>query len=254
MSLSPRVTVAIPVKDGARYLAEVLAEVAAQELDAQVETLVIDSGSSDGSVEIARAAGARVVEIAPEEFGHGRTRNLAFDLADSECVAFLTQDATPASPHWLANLIAPLDAEAGVGLSFGPHLRRSGTATPIARELEEFFGSFSPKGETRLDAAVDGADARTGFFSNVNSAILRECWEEVRFRDVAYSEDQAFAHDALAAGWRKAYVPDAAVLHAHDYPFTTFMRRYFDEYRGLKATTGHVESFRAARVARTVMR
>jgi O-antigen biosynthesis protein len=249
-----RVTVAIPVKDGARYLAELLAAVADQQVEAEVETLVIDSGSSDGSVDVARATGARVVEIAPEEFGHGRTRNLAFDLADSGCMAFLTQDATPAGPRWLASLLAPLDAEARVGLSFGPHLPRPDTGTPISRELEQFFGSFSPSGETRLDSAVDPAEPRTGFFSNVNSAILRDCWEEVRFRDVSYAEDQAFARDALAAGWRKAYVPGAGVLHAHDYPFATFMRRYFDEYRGLRATTGHVEPFRPAGVARTVVR
>jgi O-antigen biosynthesis protein len=249
-----RVTVAIPVKDGARYLAELLAALAAQQVDAELETLVIDSGSSDGSSEVARAAGVRVVEIAPEEFGHGRTRNLAFELTDSECVAFLTQDATPAGPDWLANLLAPLDRGARVGLSFGPHLPRADTATPIARELEEFFRSFSPDGQTRIDATVEPAEPRTAFFSNVDSAILRECWAEVRFRDVAYSEDQAFARDALAAGWRKAYAPGAGVLHAHDYPFTVFMRRYFDEYRGLRATTGHVEQFRPARVARTVAR
>lgn len=254
MTAPGRVTVAIPVKDGARYLAEVLAAVGAQEIGADVETLVIDSGSTDGSLDIAHSAGARVVEIEPAQFGHGRTRNLAFDLTDSDCVAFLTQDATPASAGWLAVLLAPLDPAARVGLSFGPHLPRPDTATPIARELEEFFGSFSPGGETRVDSAVDPADPATSFFSNVNSAILRTTWEQVRFRDVAYSEDQAFARDALAAGWRKAYVPAAAVLHAHDYPFTTFMRRYFDEYRGLRATTGHVERFRPARAARMAVK
>ena len=249
-----RVAVAIPVKNGARYLAEVLAAVAEQEIDADVETLVIDSGSTDGSHEIAREAGARVVEIAAEQFGHGRTRNFAFELTDSECVTFLTQDATLASVRWLASLVARLDAESRVGLSFGPHLPRPDTPIPIARELEEFFRSFSPDGAGRVDSSVDAGEPATGFFSNVNSAILRACWEEVRFRDVAYSEDQAFARDALAAGWRKAYAPDAPVLHAHDYPFTNFMRRYFDEYRGLRATTGHVEPFRVTRVARTVVR
>ena len=249
-----RIAVAIPVKDGARFLAEVLAALASQEIDAEVETLVIDSGSSDGSLAIAREADAQVVEIAPGEFGHGRTRNLAFELTDSDCVAFLTQDATPAGDRWLASLVAPLDAVARIGLAFGPHLPRADTHVSIARELDEFFRSFSPGGSARVDSAVDAGEPATGFFSNVNSAILRACWEEVRFRDVSYSEDQAFARDALAAGWRKAYVPEAAVLHAHDYPFTTFMRRYFDEYRGLRTTTGHVEPFRVTKVARTVVR
>jgi glycosyltransferase involved in cell wall biosynthesis len=236
---SPAVTVAIPVKDGARYLTEVLEAVAAQELDGEVETLVVDSGSTDGSLEIARGAGARVEEIPPEAFGHGRTRNRAMELARGERVAFLTQDATPADTDWLRRLVAPLSVEDRVGLSFGPHLPRADTRTPVARELEEFFGAMSPGGAVRFQAAVVPGPA--AFFSNVNSCVHRRCWEAVRFRDVAYAEDQAFARDAMAAGWRKAFVPQAPVLHAHDYPWWDFMRRYFDEYRGLRLTVGHVE-------------
>jgi len=233
------VSVVVPVKDGARYLGAVLAAVAGQEVEAEVEILVIDSGSSDGSREIARRAGARVVEIAPEEFGHGRTRNLGMELARGERVAFLTQDATPASPSWLAALSAALDAGEDVGLAFGPHLPRPDTSPAVARELEEFFAGMGAEAVVqRAGAAPEGPAA---FFSNVNSCVERACWEAVRFRDVAYAEDQAFARDALAAGWAKAYAPEAGVLHAHDYPWAQFMRRYFDEYRGLRRTTGHIE-------------
>ena len=68
-----RISVVVPVKDGARYLGELLDALAREAPD---EVLVIDSGSADDSPAIARAGGARVLEIAPEEFGHGRTRNL----------------------------------------------------------------------------------------------------------------------------------------------------------------------------------
>ncbi|MGH2978010.1 MAG: glycosyltransferase family 2 protein, partial [Solirubrobacterales bacterium] len=207
----------MPVKDGARHLGELLDAVGRQRIDADVEVLVVDSGSRDNSVVIAQEHGARVIEIPPAEFGHGRTRNLAAGETTGERIAFLTQDATPAHDRWLARLVEPLDAERRIGLSFGPHLPRPDTSPMIARELSEFFSS----------------DPGGGFFSNVNSAVLRECWDQVRFRDVEYSEDQAFAREAMAAGWRKTYAPDAGVLHAHDYPWAEFMLRYFDEYRGL---------------------
>ncbi len=67
-----------------------------------------------------------------------------------------------------------------------------------------------------------------------------------------YAEDQAFARDLFQAGWLKAYAPDAGVLHAHDYPWSGFMRRYFDEYRGLHETTGHVERIGVRSTAREV--
>jgi glycosyltransferase involved in cell wall biosynthesis len=243
--VSPLVSVILLVKDGARYLEEVLDAVASQRLDGDVETLVVDSGSSDGSVEIARTAAARVIEIPPAEFRHGTTRNFAAEQATGDYLVFLTQDATPSHEHWLADLIAPLDVERRVGFSFGPHRPRPGTSPMVARELEEFFGSFSPNGSVRVDCNVRPGEPASGFFSNVNSCISRSCWESVRFRDIAYAEDQAFARDAFVAGWCKAFVPQAAVLHAHDYPFRTFMRRYFDEYRGLREAAGHVEPARA---------
>ena len=55
-----------------------------------------------------------------------------------------------------------------------------------------------------------------------------------------------------AHGWRRAYHPGAGVLHAHDYSPVGFMRRYFDEYRGLRETSGHVERIGVRSTARDV--
>jgi glycosyltransferase involved in cell wall biosynthesis/GT2 family glycosyltransferase len=232
--MTERTTAIVLVKDGRRYLGEVLEALGREGVD---EVLVLDSGSADGSVEIARAAGARVHEIAPDEFGHGRTRNLAAELASGDRLAFLTQDATPVS-GWFAAHNEALELADDVGVSFGPHLPRPETSPMIARELTEFFAGFAPDGRPAVQRAGDDP-----FLSNVNACYRRACWEHVRFRDVPYAEDQAFGRDALAAGWAKAYHPGAAVLHAHDYPTVEFMRRYFDEYRGLRDTAGHVEPF-----------
>jgi glycosyltransferase involved in cell wall biosynthesis len=234
--MSERVSVVIPVKEGARYLAELLAALEREGVD---EVLVIDSGSRDDSVAIARAAAATVVEIPPNEFGHGRTRNLGAEHVSGDVIAFLTQDATPA-PGWLAAIREALALSEDVGVVYGPHRPRPDTSPMIARELTEFFATF----------AADDAPPRVfgpgdpAFLSNVNAAYRRACWEDIRFGDVPYSEDQAFGRTlARHERWRKVYHPRAAVLHAHDYPPAEFARRYFDEYRGLRETIGHVEPF-----------
>ncbi len=95
------VSVVVPVKDGARHLEELLPAIAGQRIDADVEILVIDSGSTDGSPALARSLGATVIEIEPAEFGHGRTRNLAAFEATGDRIVFLTQDATPIGDGWL---------------------------------------------------------------------------------------------------------------------------------------------------------
>ena len=242
--MTTTVSVVIPVLDGARYLAEVLAALRAQ--DAELEILVIDSGSRDGSPEIARAGGAEVVSIPGREFGHGRTRNLGAERTSGELICFLTQDATPV-PGWLAAFREAFTLADDVGAAFGPHLPRADTSPMIARELTDFFAGFSPDG----DAVVLGAEDAM-FLSNVNACYRRACWEQIRFPDVRYSEDQAFARAMGAHGWRRAFHPGAAVLHAHDYSMTGFMRRYFDEYRGLHATSGHVERIGARSTVREV--
>jgi glycosyltransferase involved in cell wall biosynthesis len=199
--------------------------------------LVIDSGSRDGSVAIARErAGVRVLEIDPASFGHGRTRNLGASETTGDVIAFLTQDATPL-PGWLAALLAGFELAGDVGAVYGPHRARPDTSPMIARELEQFFATH----EGDDGGAAIQREGDEPFLSNVNAAYRRDCWEQVRFDDVPYSEDQAFARAMLAAGWAKVYAPGAAVLHAHDYPPVQFMRRYFDEYRGLRQTIGHVE-------------
>ena len=242
--MSITVSVVVPVKDGERFLAELLDALAREGPD---EVLVIDSGSSDRSLQIARAAGAQVVPIDPAEFGHGRTRNLGAALATGELVCFLTQDATPCV-GWLAAYLEAFGLDAHVGAAYGPHLPRPQTSPMIARELTEFFATFAPDGRPHVQRA-GGAT----FLSNVNACYARGCWAEIGgFRDVAYAEDQAFGVAMLAAGWAKVYHPGAAVLHAHDYGPLEFMRRYFDEYRGLRVTTGHVEPLRLRGTLRTV--
>jgi glycosyltransferase involved in cell wall biosynthesis len=266
------VSAVIPVKDGDRYLQELLAALAREEVQ---EILVIDSGSRDQSLEIVRAAGVRLLQIDPREFGHGRTRNLAAEHTSGELICFLTQDATPC-PGWLEAYREAFALEERVGAAYGPHLPRPDTSPMIARELNEFFAGFQTAGEnpgateTGGDQTVEdehgehegsGAPTRRPvlqrdgdptFLSNVNACYRRTCWEQIRFRDVAYSEDQAFGSDMLQAGWIKVYHPAAGVLHAHDYDAVEFMRRYFDEYRGLRESTGHVEPFAPAAAVRQV--
>ena len=248
--MAPRsVSVVVPVRDGARYLREVLDAVVAQEGDAPagVELLVVDSGSTDASPAIARAAGAEVLEIEPSSFGHGRTRNLGAERTSGDVICFLTQDATPV-PGWLAALLESFELAADVGAVYGPHRARPATSPMIARELEAFFALHAgPQGGPAVQRMGDDA-----YLSNVNAAYLRECWEQLRFADVPYSEDQGFGRAMLAAGWAKVFHPGAAVLHAHDYPPLQFMRRYFDEYRGLRETIGHVEGFGLRSSARDV--
>jgi glycosyltransferase involved in cell wall biosynthesis len=230
----PTASVAIPVLNGGPLLAEVLDAVAAQRVDRPVEVVVIDSGSSDGSAELARRHGARVEQIAQADFNHGGTRNALMELATGDHVAFLTQDSVPAGPAWLAALLRGFTLADDIALVFGPQRARAGSSPMVRRELLELFERFGPEHVDR-DAAPGG---RATFFSSANGAVARWAWERVPFRPVGYAEDMVLARDMLAAGLAKAYVPDAAVIHSHDLPPLKAFRRYFDDFRALAQVNG----------------
>jgi GT2 family glycosyltransferase len=257
-----RVTVAIPVRDGERYLPEVLAAVGRQQLERPIELLVVDSGSRDRSVEIARAAGARVVEIPASAFSHGGTRNLMMDLAQGDHVAFLTQDASPLGAHWLATLLEGFSLAPDVALVFGPYVARADASHVFKREFRDFFGSFAPDGRPVVQRLDREAGARERyerrpspltFFTDANGCVARWAWEKVRYREIGYAEDQLLAAEMVEAGFAKVYQPQAAVLHSHAYGPGTLFRRCFDEWRGLREVYGHVESAAPKRIARKIL-
>jgi rhamnosyltransferase len=251
------VTVAIPVRNGGRLLEGVLASLARQTVEH--ELLVCDSGSTDGSTALARDHGARVLEIPPEDFGHGRTRNLLLGQARGERVALLSQDAEPADERWLAQLLSGLDLAPDVALAYGPYRPRPDASEPVRLELERWFDGLAPGGAPRVDR-LEGAELAAppvgeligprGFFTDANACIRREAWQRVPYRDIAYAEDRALALDMLGAGYAKAYVPAAAVLHSHDYTALQELRRCYAEWEGLREVYGWSERASPPSVAR----
>ncbi|HWC87229.1 MAG TPA: glycosyltransferase family A protein, partial [Solirubrobacteraceae bacterium] len=215
--MTDTVTVALPVRDGSAVLVATLSAVRAQRLERPLELLVCDSGSHDDSVGLARAHGAEVIEIAPESFSHGATRNLLMERASGAHVAFLTQDAVPADERWLERLLSGFELADDVGLVFGPYRPRADASPMVARELSHWFESFSPAGTPRLDRLEPGErslPARAllgprGYFTDANGCVARAAWQEVPFRPVPYAEDHVLAHDMLRAGYAKVYLPEA---------------------------------------------
>lgn len=246
----PTATVVILTLNPGPPLRGILEAVGNQKTDFDYETLVIDSGSNDGTLELLREFPVQVVQIDRKEFQHGRTRNLAARIAQGEFIAFLTHDAEPATPFWLADLVAGFEAADNVGAVWGKQLPRSDADLLTARELLEHFAAFGPDGQYSVQRIPDGPDGMAdyranqsyyGFFSDVNSCIRRSVWEKVPYRDLPYAEDQKMGRDLLEAGYSKVYAPGAAVYHSHSYPLGEYFRRMYDEFCGLKLAVGYEE-------------
>jgi rhamnosyltransferase len=222
------ISIVIPVKNGGGDLARLLEGIDAQRLDdgEQVEVVIVDSGSTDGSVELARGHGARVEEIPPHEFSHGASRNLGASLSRGELLVFVSQDAYPVEPDWLARLRAPLIEDATVAGVYGRQLAHHGARPPEVYFLDFLYG---PEPRRQSAAGPSELTMQTTLFSNVNAAIRRELWERHPFvQDIVMSEDQDWARRVLLEGFALVYEPRAAVRHSHDYTLLAALRRFFD--------------------------
>ena len=242
MTNLPSVSILLVTKNGERYLAEVLQRIHEQRGDFRVtEIVAVDSGSRDRTLSILEEHAVRIVQIPPQTFGHGRTRNLAASYAQGDYLVFLTQDATPANANWLERLLTPLVADPLIVGAFSRHLPRP-TCHPMEwRRIvqEELSGML----HSRVNSLVDNpAYARNpgffSFFANVSSVIRHDIWRQVPLPEVEFGEDQQWAKLVLEAGYKTAYCADSAVYHSHSYgPWANF-QRHFDHVAALHQEVG----------------
>lgn len=248
------VSVFIPLFNGQPYVRPTIEAVLEQKLPDgyEIELLITDSGSTDGSAEIAQEYASRFPDVVKfnqipnHEFGHGKTRQRASEVARGEFMLFLSQDATPANSEWAERMIEPFFASERVGLVYGRQLPRPTAAPILKREVAATFNQLGPSGAIVLQRTgsfvTDLIDERTNdFFSDVNSAVRRNLLVNIPFRDVSYAEDQALAQDMQRAGYIKAYAADGAVIHTNEYTAREYLHRKFDEYVGLQKSTGYLE-------------
>ena len=224
----PRAAVLMPTYQGMEFLDRVCDALRAQETDFRWEMVVIDSSSSDGTWEYLRDAAAsfpvplRLERIHGVEFDHGDTRNLLACRTGAEILVFMTQDAIPSGPDWLATLVGNFDDER-VGAAYCRNVPR-----PDARPLTKIFSEGDPgyqpgRREVRLPepdvyAAMDPHERRLLYnFNDVASAFRRDLWERHPFPRTPFGEDILMARAFLEAGYTVVYDDAATVEHSHDY-------------------------------------
>ncbi len=224
------VSVVIPVKDGARYMAPLLQAILNQKPASPDEILLLDSMSKDRTREI--ASGFERVRIIPvEKFSHGGTRNMGAREARGDVIVLMTQDARPRDEHWMSALLEPL-ADPRVAAVCSRQV-----PYPEANPMERYFLHTHFPEESTVRSREDVAGPlgfQDVFFSNVSAAIRRELLLKFPFDEtLIMSEDQQVSRDLMNAGFRVVYQPRSVVIHSHNYTLPIVFRRYFDSVHSL---------------------
>ncbi|BBJ00029.1 rhamnosyltransferase [Ferrigenium kumadai] len=255
-----KASVVIPTKNGGPSFAKVLDALLQQETPWEFEILVIDSGSTDDTVENCKQRSVPVLSIPPAEFGHGRTRNLGISKTGGEFIALITQDALPANNQWLFNLVSAVERAPDVAGAFGRHLPYPEARPCLKRDLKLHFDHFLrwPSVIRRSDdeqryEREEGYRQMMHFFSDNNACLRRSVWVKYPYPDVDFAEDQIWAKTIIDAGFAKAYADNAVVYHSHNYSVIEAGRRAFDESMALNRLFGYKSCPTIAHLLATIL-
>ena len=242
--MTPLVSIVIPTLNGGETLRRLLASLVEQDGGFEREIVAVDSGSTDGTVDVLCDHGATVLSIAPSAFNHGVTRNAALERARGECSVLMVQDAVPASRDWLTALVAPLMEDEGLAGTFARqqpwpdasrltvhYLTRWVAAQPMPRTRPPLTGA-------ELEALPPAERHHACAFDNVCSCIRMSVWRAHPFRATPIAEDLEWAREVLTAGYRLAYVPSAVVWHSHDRPVSYEFQRTYRVHQRLQSLFG----------------
>jgi predicted nucleotidyltransferase len=173
--------------------------------------VVFDSGSKDGSREVAEREGVRIVDVDPKAYVPGRVLDAGMRATTSSIVAFVNADAIPQREDAVDRLVAA--CEAGVGAAFGRQEARPETPAFIRADHDR---AFPPAGGPPVE----------GFFSMAASAIRRDVWDQLHFDgSYRFSEDVEWTLRLRSLGVPVRYVGDAVFQHAHDYTLGSLYKR-----------------------------
>ena len=231
VTVDAKVSVVIPTLNAGCEFVWMLRKLNAQLGVREVEIVVVDSGSSDDTVQVAREAGAKVVEILPSEFSHSYARNHGADHASGDYLLFMVQDAYPIGDYWLNGMLRYLLEHANQDLVAASCAEYSRSDSDMMYDSMihthyRFLGclEFDRIGEYVGD---DHMSLRSrGQLSDVSCLIRRDCFQQFRYRG-DYAEDLDLGIRLIKSGKRVAMLAHIKVIHSHNRAAYYYLKRSF---------------------------
>jgi len=189
------------------------------------KVLILDSFSSDNTLEICGRYNCEIKTINKNEFNHGLTRELGRKLVDCDVVIFMTQDAIPLDSNMFNVLVEPLINEKA-SVSYARQLPNENANIFESFPREYNYGDNS---HIRSIQDVDVFGVYTFFCSNSCAAWSNSALDNIGgFKKTLTNEDYFACAEILKNKGKVAYMSKAIVTHSHNYSLKEEFQRMFD--------------------------
>ncbi|SKB70432.1 Glycosyl transferase family 2 [Parapedobacter luteus] len=207
-----------------RHIGRLMDGIQRQQLPVGVslEVIVVDSGSNDSTVAIAKSMGAKIIKIKKENFSFGRALNIGCNQAKGDILLFASAHVYPVFNDWIEKMIAPFSSQR-VALVYGRQIGNEQTHFSEQQVFEKWFPSKSNYVQS------------TPFCNNANCAIRKKLWESQHYNEsLTGLEDLDWAQKIMNKGHQIVYEADAVIVHVHEETPKKIKNRYQREAIALK--------------------
>lgn len=204
-------------------MGDLLSEIARQRMEnIDLETIVIDSGSTDDTIKIAKAHGAKLAFIDKRDFTFGRSLNRGCESSTGKILVFISGHCIPTDQFWLQNLCQPI-IDGHVSYCYGGQVGDDTNNFSERRLFARYFPSKS-------------AIPQQGYFcNNANAAIRRDVWIKFKFdENITGLEDIELAKRISESGHVMGYAAEAKVFHHHNESWSQVRNRFHREALAMK--------------------
>ena len=226
------ISVVIPTKNAGEEFRRLLGRLASQQGFREVEIIVVDSGSTDKTLELAEQFGAKIIKILPEEFSHSYARNLGADAASGEYLLFTVQDALPPSDAWLYELFSVIKNNGVSAVSCAEFPREN--ADLFYRAIAwNHYRFLEVDREDKIRSHVASKDyaalRKSGQLSDLACLISKSTFAKYRYK-TDYAEDLDLGLRLIKDGYKIAFLGSTRIIHSHNRPAYYHLKRGYVDH------------------------
>ncbi|MFC2042078.1 class I SAM-dependent methyltransferase [Chloroflexota bacterium] len=233
-TIKKTVSIVIPTKDAGQDFHFTLEKINNQQGIMEIEIIVVDSGSIDGTIKLAEKHGAKVYTTKPKDFNHGLTRNYGAAKANGDYILFMVQDAISIGNHWLYDMVKVLEFNSKIAAATVRQVPRSNTDLFACfllwnhyRELD--FSKDMVSVEPKFNDLSPIETRRLAGLENVCCLIRKDLFNNFKFKEIKYAEDLELGLRMIKSGYQIAFLHSVGVIHAHNRsPSYLLKRSYVD--------------------------